>query len=250
MLGAAHDFAWRDDSVTVASTYPDFRVLALEQFDMEPLSSKVERFGKARQNAGEEARSFANRIRLLGTATLANCSGEEPAKTQLCRETLAEQMLSQVLTGLRDPVHRFVLSRNPKSFDKAIDVAAKEECNEKLSQSSSVPVRHADENTNAHEMRSRLDRLEKLLEESLRSSDPVGEDGQRNARRPPFSGRCFNCDGFGHFCPCRRNRLYKTWTLECACSGSKRTWELCYNTGTKDEKGSRQVTDQPVDKKK
>ncbi|KAH8009509.1 hypothetical protein HPB51_018155 [Rhipicephalus microplus] len=152
MLGAAYDFAWRDDSVTAASTYSEFRALALERFDTEPLSSKVERFRNARQNAEEEARSFANRVRLLGTATLANSSGEEPAKTQLRCEILAEQMLSQFLTGLRDPVRRFVLSRDPKSFDEAIDVAAKEERNEKLSQSSSVPVRHVDENANAHEI--------------------------------------------------------------------------------------------------
>ncbi|KAH8022795.1 hypothetical protein HPB51_005160 [Rhipicephalus microplus] len=222
MLGAAHAFAWRDDSVTAASTYPEFRALALERFDTEPLSSKVETFRNARQNAGEEARSFSNRVRLLGTATLANSSGEEPAKTQLRREILAEQVLSQFLTGLRDPVRRFVLSRDPKSFDEAIDVAAKEERNEKLSQSSSVPVRHVDENANAHEMRSRLDRLEKLLEESLRSCDPVGDDEQRNARRPPFSGRCFNCDGFGHFWrECDRYRRRQPWNTR----GDRRTPE-------------------------
>ncbi|KAH7932458.1 hypothetical protein HPB51_029278 [Rhipicephalus microplus] len=185
--------------VGTASTFPEFRALAFERFDTEPLISKVERFRNARQNAGEEARSFANHVLLLGTATLANSCGEEPAKTQRRHEILAEQMMSQFLTGLRDPVRRFLLSRDPKSFDEAIDVAAKEERNENLSQSSSVPIRHVDENANAHEMRSRLDRMEKLLEESLRSRDTVGENGQRNTRRPPFSGRCFNCDGFGHF---------------------------------------------------
>ncbi|KAH8039332.1 hypothetical protein HPB51_005662 [Rhipicephalus microplus] len=75
MLGAAHDFAWRDDSITAASTYPEFRALALERFDTEPLSSKVERIRNARRNSGEEARSFVNRVRLLGTATLANSCG-------------------------------------------------------------------------------------------------------------------------------------------------------------------------------
>ncbi|KAH8009211.1 hypothetical protein HPB51_012709 [Rhipicephalus microplus] len=199
MLGAAHDFAWKDDSVTKASTFPEFRALALERFDTEPLCSKVERIGNARQNAREEARSFGNRVRLLGTGPTANSSGEEPAKAQLRREILAEQMLSQFLTGLRDPVRRFVLSRGLKSFDEAIDVAAKEERNNKFSQSSSEPVRHVDENANSPEMRSCLDRLEKLLKESLRSRDSVEEDGQRNARRPPFSGRCFNCDGLGYF---------------------------------------------------
>ncbi|KAL1478874.1 hypothetical protein MTO96_052308 [Rhipicephalus appendiculatus] len=187
MLGAAHDFAWRDDNVAAASTFPEFRSLALVRFDTEPLSSKVERFRNARQNTGEEARSFANRVRLLGTATLAGSSGEESAKAQLRREILAEQMLSQFLTGLRDPVRRFVLSRDPKTFDEAINAAAREELNEKLSRSHTVAVRPVEDTADAHELRSRLDHLEKLLEESLRARDPVREDGQGNTTRPPLS---------------------------------------------------------------
>ncbi|KAL1444081.1 hypothetical protein MTO96_045686 [Rhipicephalus appendiculatus] len=212
MLGAAHDFAWRDDKVAAASTFPEFRSLALERFDTEPLSSRVERFRNARQNAGEEARSFANRVRLLGTATLAGSSGEDSAKAQLRREILAEQMLSQFLTGLRDPVRRFVLSRDPKTFDEAIDVAAREELNEKLSRNHAVPVRHVEQNADAQELRSRLDRLEKLLEESLRARDPVREGGQGNATRPSYPGRCYNCGGFGHFWrECNRYRRRRPW---------------------------------------
>ncbi|KAL1446912.1 hypothetical protein MTO96_044452 [Rhipicephalus appendiculatus] len=166
MIGKAHDFAWWDDNVAAATTFSEFKTLALKRFDTEPLIFKVERFRNARQNAGQEARSFANRVRLLGTATLAGYTGEDSAKAQLRREILAEQMLSQFLTGLRDPVRRFVLSRDPKTFDEAIDVAAREELNEKLSRNHTVPVRHIEQNADAQELRSRLDRLEKLLEES------------------------------------------------------------------------------------
>lgn len=212
MLGAAHDFAWRDDNVAAAATFPEFRALALERFDTEPLSSKVERFRNARQTAGEEARSFANRVRLLGSATLAGSSGEDSAKAQLRREILAEQMLSQFLTGLRDPVRRFVLSRDPSTFDEAIDVAAKEELNEKLSRNHALPVRHIEENADVLEMRNRLDRLEKLLEESLKLRDPAREDGRGGATRPPYPGRCYNCGGFGHYWRnCNRYRRQRPW---------------------------------------
>ncbi|KAH7968473.1 hypothetical protein HPB52_008551 [Rhipicephalus sanguineus] len=139
-------------------------------------------------------------------------SGEDPAKAQLRREILAEQMQSQFLTGLTDPVRRFVLSRDPITFDEAIDVAAREELNEKLSRNHALPVRHIEENADALEMRSRLHRLEKLLEESLKARDPVREDGQGCATRPPYPGRCYNCGGFGHYWwDCNRYRRRRPW---------------------------------------
>ncbi|KAH7983325.1 hypothetical protein HPB52_011111 [Rhipicephalus sanguineus] len=199
MTGAAHDFAWWDDSVAAAADFSEFRSLALKRFDTEPFIIKMEKFLNARQNEGEEVRSFASRVRMLGSATLVDTSGENPMKAQVRREMLAEEVLSRFLTGLRDPIRRFVLSRDPKTFDEAIEVAVREELNEKLSQSRSFPVRYVGENADALEMRSRLDRLEKMLEESLKAREPVRKDGQGCATRPPNAGRCYNCGGFGHY---------------------------------------------------
>ncbi|KAH7943354.1 hypothetical protein HPB52_007258 [Rhipicephalus sanguineus] len=112
---------------------------------------------------------------------------------------LAEEVLSRFLAGLRDPIRRFVLSRDPKTFDEAIEVAVKEELNEKLSQSRSFPVRYVGENSDVHEMRSRLDRLENLVEESLKVRDAVREDWQEFPTPAPYPGLCYNCGGFGHF---------------------------------------------------
>lgn len=207
MQGPAQDFAWRDENVSAATAFAEFKSLALKRFDTEPISSKVERFFNARQNAGEEVRSFANRVRMLGTATLADVSAEDSAKVQMRREILSGQMLSQFLTGLRDPVRRFVLSRDPKTFDEAIEVAAKEEINEKVSQNRTIAVRHVEEAAGMPEMRSRLDRLEKLLEESLRIRDTERETRQTRPTRPPPPSRCYNCGGFGHFWrDCGRSR--------------------------------------------
>ncbi|KAH7943353.1 hypothetical protein HPB52_007257 [Rhipicephalus sanguineus] len=66
MTGAAHDFAWWDDNVAAATTFPEFRSLALKRFDTEPFIIKMEKFLNARQNEGEEVRSFASRVRTLG----------------------------------------------------------------------------------------------------------------------------------------------------------------------------------------
>ncbi|KAL1467464.1 hypothetical protein MTO96_042162 [Rhipicephalus appendiculatus] len=199
MIGKAHDFAWWDDNVAAATTFSEFKTLALKRFDTEPLIFKMERFLNARQKADEEVRSFASRLRMLRTATLVGTGGEDTLKAELRREMLSEEMLSRFLAGLRDPVRRFVLSRDPKTFDEAIDVAVKEELNERVSQSRTLPVRYVEESSDVYEIRSRLDRLEKLLDESLRVRDKVKEDGQEFPTRPPYPGRCHNCGGLGHF---------------------------------------------------
>ncbi|KAL1441210.1 hypothetical protein MTO96_031258 [Rhipicephalus appendiculatus] len=199
MIGKAHDFAWWDDNVAAATTFSEFKTLALKRFDTEPLIFKMERFLNARQKADEEVRSFASRLRMLGTATLVGTGGEDTLKAELRREMLSEEMLSRFLAGLRDPVRRFVLSRDPKTFDEAIDVAVKEELNERVSQSRTLPVRYVEESSDVYEIRSRLDRLEKLLDESLKVRDKVKEDGQEFPTRPPYPGRCHNCGGLGHF---------------------------------------------------
>ncbi|KAH8022384.1 hypothetical protein HPB51_023671 [Rhipicephalus microplus] len=124
----------------------------------------MEIFLNARQKADEEVRSFASRLRMLGTATLANSDSQDPVKASLRREILAEQLLSQFLLGLRDPVRRFVLSRDPKTFDEAIAIAAKEEQQEKVSWSHSLPVQYVEEDTDVHEMHSRFGHLENFVE--------------------------------------------------------------------------------------
>ncbi|KAH8030591.1 hypothetical protein HPB51_010412 [Rhipicephalus microplus] len=65
---------------------------------------------------------------------------------------------------LKDLVRRFFRSRDPKTFDEPIAIGAKEEHNEKVSWSHSLPVRYVEENTDVHEMHSRLDHLANLVE--------------------------------------------------------------------------------------
>ncbi|KAH7958133.1 hypothetical protein HPB51_027884 [Rhipicephalus microplus] len=124
----------------------------------------MERFLNGRQKADEELRSFASRLRMLGTATQGSSDSQYPVRASLRHEILAEQLLSQFLLGLRDSFSRFVFARDPKTFDEAMAIAVKEEKNEKVSWSHTLPVRYAEENTDIPEMHSRLDRLEKIVE--------------------------------------------------------------------------------------
>lgn len=197
MTGSAHAFAWQDVDVACTSAYQDFKALALRRFDTEPARAKLERFINAKQNPGEEVRSFADRVRILGIATLETVCGEDPVKTQLRREILAEQMLSRFVAGLSDPVRRFVLSHDPQTFDEAVEVAAREERIEKCTRSRVHPVDHVSDNFEERELQDRLDRLENLIEKSLglRQHERDIKDEQRGSMSPPQRG-----DDYGQLC--------------------------------------------------
>ncbi|KAH6933632.1 hypothetical protein HPB50_017245 [Hyalomma asiaticum] len=190
MTGSAHAFAWQDVDVACASTYQDFKALGLRRFDTEPARAKLEQFISAKQNPGEEVRSFADRVRILGIATLETVCGEDPVKTQLRREILAEQLLSRFVAGLSDPVRRFVLFHDPQTFDEAIEVAARQERIEKCTRSHTHSVHHASDSFEERELQDRLDRLENLIEKSLglREHERDIKDEQRGSMPPPQKG--------------------------------------------------------------
>ncbi|KAG0432961.1 hypothetical protein HPB47_020368 [Ixodes persulcatus] len=99
MIGAAYDFAWRDEKVKLAESFSEFKRLALAYFDTDPPSVCITRFLEARQRPEEEVRAFASRLQALGYDTL------------ICR---------------------YVLSKNPATFEAAVEAAVHEERNESL----------------------------------------------------------------------------------------------------------------------
>ncbi|KAH6933558.1 hypothetical protein HPB50_016281 [Hyalomma asiaticum] len=188
MTGSAHAFAWQDVDVACATTYRGFKDLALRRFDSEPISAKLERFINARQNFEEGVRAFADRVRILGTATLEIVRGEDPAKTQLRREILAEQLLARFVAGLSDPVRRFVLSHDPQTFDEAVEVAAREEQIERSTKLRAPSACHV--RVEEQELENRLNRLEKLVEKrlGLHEYERDIKEEQRRSRPPPSRG--------------------------------------------------------------
>ncbi|KAG0428026.1 hypothetical protein HPB47_024971 [Ixodes persulcatus] len=172
MIGAAYDFAWRDEKVKLAESFSEFKRLALAYFDTDPPSVRLTRFLEARQRPEEEVRAFASRLQALGYDTLSmdDAGGAERAK--YAKEFLHEQMRSQFVSSLRDPVRRYVLSKNPATFEAAVEAAVHEERNESLTvREERVRVVAAEvqpENREIAQLTERLDRLEHLFSQQTK----------------------------------------------------------------------------------
>lgn len=209
MIGKAYAFAWHDEEVKTVTSFARFKELTLKRFDDEPENVHLERFLTARQEVGEDVRGFASRLQGLGArsvqkAAAMNADAEENAAAQA---VLARQLLSLYVNGLRDPVRRFVLSQNAQTFNEAVEVAAREERNERIV-TARAPVRALETRSEREieELGQRLDRLEKLLSENiaLQRGDGVREAGRTSRRPSPII--CWHCGRGGHIsrvCPSR-----------------------------------------------
>lgn len=197
MLGAAKEFVWNDAKARSAKTFTELKQVLLSRFDTEPLTIRVQRFMGARQLPSEDVRTFATRVQILAQATVMDSDGSPDAKSKMRQELLLEQVRSQFVAGLRDPVRRFVMSRDPKSFDDAVDFAAREEANESLSNGIAgirlVSEGDGKEKTELQELKERLSNIEKMLMEQTRLPSFNRRPGRSTG--PPT---CYACGRVGH----------------------------------------------------
>lgn len=200
MTGIARDFVWHDEKAKGATSFDDLKAILVKRFDTEPQTVRIQRFMCARQLQSEDVRAFATRVQVLAQATVADTSSPTDERSKLKKELLVDQMRSQFVNGLRDPVRRLVMSQNPQTFDEAVDAASREECNELLCGGPSrvciVEQKDARESVELQQLKERLDNIERLL---LEKREPPAQ-GQRRSR--PIV--CYACGGRGHIarrCP-------------------------------------------------
>ncbi|KAH9362709.1 hypothetical protein HPB48_001194 [Haemaphysalis longicornis] len=74
-----------------------FKALATKRFDTKPECAQLRKYLSARQNAEKDVQSFANRVRMLGTATMAKYRGlESDSKSEVRKEFLNEPRRTQL----------------------------------------------------------------------------------------------------------------------------------------------------------
>uniref|UniRef100_A0A6B0V7F9 CCHC-type domain-containing protein n=1 Tax=Ixodes ricinus TaxID=34613 RepID=A0A6B0V7F9_IXORI len=201
MVGKAYSFAWRNELMKAVKTYAAFKELVLKRYDNEPDSVKLEKYLTARQEANEDVRGFASRLRGLGVKTLRRHEGADAEQVDAAAQSmLLRQLLFRFVNGLRDPVRRFVLSSDPATFEEAVEVAAKEERNERLVASSSTvrALEKREEQKEVVELSQRMDRLEMLLAESIAWQKTAHEQKFSHDMAGRARMRCWYCNRVGH----------------------------------------------------
>ncbi|EFA10950.1 hypothetical protein TcasGA2_TC001781 [Tribolium castaneum] len=85
----------------------------------------LHQFRKCKQRVGETVTEFAERLQMLGAATIKR-TGDQ-ARDRWARANLQTECLEQFLEGLAMPVQQRVMSSNPDAFEEAVEKALLEE---------------------------------------------------------------------------------------------------------------------------
>jgi hypothetical protein len=160
-------------------------------------------FANCYQKVGETVRQYETRLKMAGMATLKLSADEDANKVRL--EMLQDILFSQFCAGINKNLQRYILSSSATTFSQAVEVAIKEENNEKLLGKRSATV-NAVFTERGPPSRTNTDR---------RNVPNTKQQGQRNRGNKNFSfnsnfnvdrkqTRCYNCNSLGHilkFCP-------------------------------------------------
>lgn len=127
--GGASEFLSNHHDVRQVRAFETFKKYFLEYFEKQlPLAVKLQQFTSCKQKAGESVKQYAGRVKNLAFDYLQGANFEIPEVESIADKT----RLSQFLSGLNVKLQRAVLSHNPTTLEKAIEVAILEEANERI----------------------------------------------------------------------------------------------------------------------
>ncbi|GFT12365.1 hypothetical protein TNCV_3182051 [Trichonephila clavipes] len=132
LAGIAEEFFLSDPTHSQLTEYNDIARILIGRFEKAvPLSTRLQLFSSCIQGPSESVQEFAARINKLGTQIFQ--SGNSAQNTAV-RNANDQLLQSRFISGLRNDIRRFVLSRDPLNLDESINAALIEEQNMKLYQ--------------------------------------------------------------------------------------------------------------------
>ncbi|GFY19273.1 uncharacterized protein TNCV_4226371 [Trichonephila clavipes] len=133
LTGIAEEFFLSDPTHSQLTEYNDIARILIGRFEKAvPLSTRLQLFSSCIQRPSESVQEFAARINKLGTQIFQ--SGNSAHKITAVRNANDQLLQSRFISGLRNDIRRFVLSRDPLNLEESINAALIEEQNMKLNQ--------------------------------------------------------------------------------------------------------------------
>ncbi|GFT89361.1 hypothetical protein TNCV_4386511 [Trichonephila clavipes] len=182
LAGIAEEFFLSDPTHSQLTEYNDIARILIGRFEKAvPLSTRLQLFSSCIQGPSESLQEFAARINKLGTQIFQ--SGNLAQNTAV-RNANDQLLQSHFISGLRNDIRRFVLSRDPLNLDESINAALIEEQNMKLNQIASEEGSGLSSAQTENPVLSALaDRLEEI---NLRDIDRRSVEKGRGTRTLPI----------------------------------------------------------------
>ncbi|GFT00652.1 uncharacterized protein TNCV_141951 [Trichonephila clavipes] len=201
LAGIAEEFFLSDPTHSQLTEYNDIARILIGRFEKAvPLSTRLQLFSSCIQGPSESVQEFAARINKLGTQIFQ--SGNSAQNTAV-RNANDQLLQSRFISGLRNDIRRFVLSRDPLNLDESINAALIEEQNMKLNQIASEERSGLSSAQTENPVLSALaDRLEEInlrvdrLQEASAVTARKSGGNYFNRRKSVF--KCFYCGIQGH----------------------------------------------------
>ncbi|GFV29099.1 integrase catalytic domain-containing protein [Trichonephila clavipes] len=201
LTGIAEEFFLSDPTHSQLTEYNDIARILIGRFEKAvPLSTRLQLFSSCIQGPSESVQEFAARINKLGTQIFQ--SGNSAQNTAV-RNANDQLLQSRFISGLKNEIRRFVLSRDPLNLEESINAALIEEQNMKLNQIASEERSGLSSAQTENPVLSALaDRLQEInlrvgrLQEASAVTARKSGGNYSNRRENVF--KCFYCGIQGH----------------------------------------------------
>lgn len=131
------------------------------------LSHRQQQFSNCKQNPGESVRSFSTRVSNLTV----NYFGLQNVSKPNAGPIVDQTKLAKFLEGLEPNLKRLALTRNPATFDEAVESALLDEVNSQFTNTEYVHTCSAKLESNPHEEKLLDSKLSQVLEKQLQISN-------------------------------------------------------------------------------